>query len=58
MAAKEKRTSSPIDPLRQRQLLFLVFFFAVYFYLLYQLARVLSPFLAPLHPVADFRECG
>ena len=31
-----------------RQRLFSVFFFAVYFFLLYQLFRVLAPFLAPL----------
>lgn len=36
------------NPLLDRRLLFLVFFFGVYFYLLYQLARVLSPFLPPL----------
>jgi predicted PurR-regulated permease PerM len=40
--------AAPENPLLDRRLLFLVFFFAVYFYLLYQLARVLSPFLAPL----------
>jgi predicted PurR-regulated permease PerM len=39
---------APDNPLLDRRLLFLVFFFAVYFYLLYQLARVLSPFMAPL----------
>jgi predicted PurR-regulated permease PerM len=38
----------PENPLLDRRLLFLVFFFAVYFYLLYQLARIMSPFLAPL----------
>jgi hypothetical protein len=28
--------------------LFVIFFFAAYFFLLYQLTRILAPFLAPL----------
>jgi predicted PurR-regulated permease PerM len=36
--------SRPFD----RDRLFVIFFFATYFFLLYQLARVLAPFLAPL----------
>jgi predicted PurR-regulated permease PerM len=41
---------SPLVPARgfDRQRLFVIFFFAVYAFLLYQLFRMLSPFLAPL----------
>ena len=35
-------------PAFSRQRLFVIFFFAVYAFLLYQLVRILSPFLAPL----------
>lgn len=42
------RVAGHVASIQDRRLLFLVFFFAVYFYLLYQLARVLSPFMAPL----------
>ena len=44
--------TTPPPPLRgrpfDRDRLFVIFFFAVYFFLLYQLVRVLAPFLAPL----------
>ncbi|MHB1206046.1 MAG: hypothetical protein ACYCZX_10780, partial [Rhodospirillaceae bacterium] len=35
-------------PAFNRERLFVIFFFAVYAFLLYQLLRMLSPFLAPL----------
>jgi len=38
----------PRSSVPTRRVLFLVFFFAVYLFLLYELARILSPFFAPL----------
>ena len=48
LPAPDPAATGDARPSPDRRLLFLVFFFAVYFYLLYQLARVLSPFMAPL----------
>lgn len=44
----EPRPAAPPNGLFNRERLFVIFFFAAYFFLIYQLFLVLAPFLAPL----------